>query len=625
MALGTQVVGGLGNATDEDVTEGVTYTSDNGIKRTGTAQQIVVDETLTQYGQAADAGVVGVKIGELEGRKVSINQGAENAGKALEINPDGNITPTVKPTKLSEFENDLYGECLEPIFSITNDDYEPTGIMPNPSPVGYFAYIPVDAFDYANTSDDINIKAIYDGTERNVEILNFTKSINENQTANISFRINLDGGKAETPNEFSIYVRNGYPQVGSDKAVIASFELYPNTPFEITFYRKAIKKISKNDIECFSENYEDLKNVPGGNVSEELFSCTFYDADLSFSEGYAKIPENCVIQENANYLYNVIEEMISRNNVIINDGEVIPDIFLHSTKIYCRDVIKEYSVNNGAIGVDGACFVVKAPSYQPLFKIGKVSSFFEIYVHQSIINEFKDKYGSIPESYTISTKLNYNKSFNDIYQASKSNYVHGGSLMKENCEDVFLFGKDLKTFFDTFVIGQFNSPSTIEYPKLFVIGNGTGNDNRSNVVTVDSNKINLNADVYINNVIIDITRIRSTFGKSYNNVGIVDSDGELTFSTDSIYFYKTANNTVDTIKIYNGYHAFDRINIILKNDSRYANTIIETSNILNDISEFSFSNVSQNDFINISGVWLKNDIGTISGWLLDIKTYQANI
>lgn len=66
MAKQRTVVGGLGAASDEDVLEGVSYTSDNGIKRKGLAKKITIDETLTEYGQAADAGVVGAMFNECE-------------------------------------------------------------------------------------------------------------------------------------------------------------------------------------------------------------------------------------------------------------------------------------------------------------------------------------------------------------------------------------------------------------------------------------------------------------------------------------------------------------------------------------------------------------------------------
>ena len=49
MANTVEVIGGLGEATDSDVLEGVTYTSDNGIKRSGTfsptAENIIYDNS----------------------------------------------------------------------------------------------------------------------------------------------------------------------------------------------------------------------------------------------------------------------------------------------------------------------------------------------------------------------------------------------------------------------------------------------------------------------------------------------------------------------------------------------------------------------------------------------------
>lgn len=51
MANTVEVVGGLGDATDSEVLSGTTYTSDNGIKRTGTfvpsAENITFDNTDT--------------------------------------------------------------------------------------------------------------------------------------------------------------------------------------------------------------------------------------------------------------------------------------------------------------------------------------------------------------------------------------------------------------------------------------------------------------------------------------------------------------------------------------------------------------------------------------------------
>lgn len=41
-----KVVGGLGNATDTDVKAGVVYTSDNGIKRVGTAVYLTGSQTI---------------------------------------------------------------------------------------------------------------------------------------------------------------------------------------------------------------------------------------------------------------------------------------------------------------------------------------------------------------------------------------------------------------------------------------------------------------------------------------------------------------------------------------------------------------------------------------------------
>lgn len=66
MALSAKVVGGLGNATDDKVAAGITYTSDNGIKRTGT--YTLANATKDATATAADiltpasAYVDGVKI-----------------------------------------------------------------------------------------------------------------------------------------------------------------------------------------------------------------------------------------------------------------------------------------------------------------------------------------------------------------------------------------------------------------------------------------------------------------------------------------------------------------------------------------------------------------------------------
>lgn len=52
----------LGNATENDVLSGVTYTSDTGVAKTGTLTTAPIDSTLTQSGAAADAKVVGDKL-----------------------------------------------------------------------------------------------------------------------------------------------------------------------------------------------------------------------------------------------------------------------------------------------------------------------------------------------------------------------------------------------------------------------------------------------------------------------------------------------------------------------------------------------------------------------------------
>lgn len=60
MPIAMKVLGGLGNATDPDVREGVTYTSDEGIKRTGTMQ---AGGTGTDYvlPQATETKLGGIK------------------------------------------------------------------------------------------------------------------------------------------------------------------------------------------------------------------------------------------------------------------------------------------------------------------------------------------------------------------------------------------------------------------------------------------------------------------------------------------------------------------------------------------------------------------------------------
>lgn len=71
MAKKINIIGGLGNATDDDVTAGVMYTSDNGIKRTGTN---LPDATLSISGKAADAKAVGDRFIELEKRMDFIDE-----------------------------------------------------------------------------------------------------------------------------------------------------------------------------------------------------------------------------------------------------------------------------------------------------------------------------------------------------------------------------------------------------------------------------------------------------------------------------------------------------------------------------------------------------------------------
>lgn len=124
MPIGLKVVGGFGNATDEDVLEGVTYTSDDGIKRTGTSKGVELDDTLSVQGMAADAKAVGDKFED----KLDKNLGTENTNKYLKVDETGNVIPSELdipevPTKLSEFENDLYGETKREILSLTQDDF----------------------------------------------------------------------------------------------------------------------------------------------------------------------------------------------------------------------------------------------------------------------------------------------------------------------------------------------------------------------------------------------------------------------------------------------------------------------------------------------------------------------
>lgn len=54
-------------------------------------QDAVVDDTLTQPGQAADAAKVGEELSTLSQQKADLNQGAANAGKFWTVGPDGGL------------------------------------------------------------------------------------------------------------------------------------------------------------------------------------------------------------------------------------------------------------------------------------------------------------------------------------------------------------------------------------------------------------------------------------------------------------------------------------------------------------------------------------------------------
>lgn len=77
-------------------------------------ENILLDDTLTVEGQAADAGAVGNVIGQVNNKidgKVNINQGVENAGKVLVIGEEGSIKSEVieqkylSPELIEKIEN----------------------------------------------------------------------------------------------------------------------------------------------------------------------------------------------------------------------------------------------------------------------------------------------------------------------------------------------------------------------------------------------------------------------------------------------------------------------------------------------------------------------------------------
>lgn len=85
MPLGTKIVGGLGSATDEDVLEGVTYTSDNGFKRTGTGKSVTVDTSLSVFGAAADAKVTGDNLKALNTAVNGLYPVERNTGEYITV------------------------------------------------------------------------------------------------------------------------------------------------------------------------------------------------------------------------------------------------------------------------------------------------------------------------------------------------------------------------------------------------------------------------------------------------------------------------------------------------------------------------------------------------------------
>lgn len=106
-------------ATGSDGKSAYQYAQDGGY--TGTEAEFaeklaaeipVIDDTLTQSEKAADAAVVGDRLGTLSEDKVDKDQGAENAGKALIIGADGmvvtgNVTLSYEETLSLLIEEDV--------------------------------------------------------------------------------------------------------------------------------------------------------------------------------------------------------------------------------------------------------------------------------------------------------------------------------------------------------------------------------------------------------------------------------------------------------------------------------------------------------------------------------------
>lgn len=170
------------------------------------------------------------------------------------------------PKKLSEFENDLYGyEELIPVLQIDRS-MSTSGNMCSPN--GWATEIPVDTFDFMTSPEDLYIDITYGEVKSQGTITKFTTT-EKNGVSGFHFMVGfrVEDNPEELPPPFQVMVRNGFPQVGTDKAFISNTDLpdYMETPYEVIFYRKAIKKIPMEYLDL-SDAEAICDEILGGDV-----------------------------------------------------------------------------------------------------------------------------------------------------------------------------------------------------------------------------------------------------------------------------------------------------------------------------------------------------------------------